>query len=842
MGDVYQASDRKLNREVAIKVLPEIFAHDAGRMARFEREAKVLASLNHPNIAHIYGVEEHALVMELAEGESPKGPMPFDEAWKIAIQIADALEYAHERGVVHRDLKPANIKVTQDGVVKLLDFGLAKAFSDTPDTAGNDPSNSPTLTLGGTVVGTIMGTAAYMAPEQAKGKRVDKRADIWSWGVVLYELLTGERLFRGEDAADTLAQVLTKEPPLERVPQKVQRLLGECLQKDPKLRLRDIGDAKRFLDGTPHPARPAALLSRLGWVSAAVLAVAFGLLGWRHLREEPPQLVKLSFPPPENRILQGGFPTIAVSPNTRRVAFETTGPRALWVRDLDNFTSKMVAPLGVAPCIPFWAPDGHRLAFFNGTKLETIDINGGAARTLIEIGSNSPGSGSWNGNDVIIFGRFDSPLFRIPATPASGGSPVQLTQLDKARDEIAHWAPWFLPDGRHFLYVAVSSNPERSAVYAGDLDSKIRKQILPFGTRAIYVSPGYLLYVREGKLMAQPFDPGKLETTGDPISVAERVQFETGPLRGNLGPFAASDNGVLMYQSSKFDRDIDSQLTWFDRSGRKLGTVGTPGVLQGFALSKDDGELVVARQDRQDGRIDLFNRDLVRDSELRLTFKGNNRYPVWSADGTHIFFSSNHEGAYKVYQQLKHGTEPDGVVEATPRMPSDASRDYLFTNTSVDDKNGADIWITPLFGNRKSLPYVDREFQQRFARLSPTGRWLAYQSNESMHWDVYVESFPQHGERWPVSTNGGRAPVWRRDGRELYYYSLDGKIMAVEIKPGEHFERGTPTPLFEAAIGNAGFEVSNDGRRFLLPVPVEQADDSAPMNVVLNWPEMLKKK
>jgi Tol biopolymer transport system component len=687
-----------------------------------------------------------------------------------------------------------------------------------------------------------MGTAAYMAPEQAKGKRVDKRADIWSWGVVLYELLSGERLFNGEDAADTLAQVLTKEPPLERVPQKVQRLLGECLQKDPKLRLRDIGDARRFLDRTSQPARPDALRSKLSWVFVAVLAVAFGLLSWRHLREEPPQLDRLSFPPPENRILQGGFPTIAVSPNGRRVAFETTGPRALWVRDLDNPAPRRVAPLGVAPAIPFWAPDGHRLAFFDGPRLETIDINGGPPGTLIEIGSNSPGSGSWNRNDVIIFGQFDSPLFRM--TPASGASPVQLTQLDKARGETGHWAPWFLPDGRHFLYVAVSSNPEMSAVYAGELDSRIRKQILPFGTRAIYVSPGYLLYVREGKLMAQPFDPGKLETTGDPISVAEHVQFETGPLRGNLGPFAASDNGVLLYQSGKFQRDIDSQLTWFDRSGTKLGTVGTPGVLAGFALSRDDAELVVARQDAQDGRFDLWNRDLVRSTESRLTSKGNNRYPVWSADGTHIFFSSNRDNGYKVYQKPADGTGAEEVVEATQRMtPTDASRDYLFVHTSIDDKNGEDILALPLFGNRKSIQYVATEFRENFARLSPNGRWLAYQSNASKRQDVYVVGFPQYGGKWLVSTDGGRAPVWSRDGRELYYYSPDGKIMAVEIKPGEQVKWGTPKPLFEAAIGNAAsFEVSKDGRRFLLPVPVEQADDSAPMNVVLNWPEMLKKK
>jgi Tol biopolymer transport system component len=367
----------------------------------------------------------------------------------------------------------------------------------------------------------------------------------------------------------------------------------------------------------------------------------------------------------------------------------------------------------------------------------------------------------------------------------------------------------------------------------------MRKKILPFSTRAIYVSPGYLLYVREQTLVAQPFNTGKLETTGDAVSVAEQVGSPAarGP---NVGPFAASDSGVLIYQSG--GAQGSSQLTWFDRSGTKLDTMGTPGLLQWFALSRDDTALVVARADAQDGRFDLWIRDLVRGSESRLTSNGDNRYPVLSADGTHIFFLSNRGDGGKVYKKLKNGTEPEEVVEAAGRVPSDASSEYLFTGTSTDEKNGPDIWVLPLFGDRKSFPYVATEFQEAFARLSPNGRWLAYQSNASTRQDVYVESFPQHGGRWPVSTNGGRVPVWSRDGRELFYYGGDGKIMAVEIKPGEQFVWGTPKPLFEAAIGNpTHFEVSKDGRRFLLPVPVEQAD-SGLMNVVLNWPEMLKKK
>jgi serine/threonine protein kinase len=377
MGEVYRARDTKLGRDVAIKVLPAVFAQDPERMARFEREARVLASLNHPHIAQIYGVEERALVMELVEGESPKGPLPFDEAWKIALQIAEALEYAHEKGVIHRDLKPANVKVTPDGVVKLLDFGLAKAFSATPEAAGTDPSNSPTITLGATVAGTILGTAAYMSPEQARGKNVDKRADIWSWGVVLYELLTGERLFKGDEAADTLAQVLTKDPDLERVPPQARKLLGRCLEKDPKKRLRDIGEARYGLaeDAAPPPAAPARAGKApwLAWSVAALFIVtsaALGVVAWKYAHPEPPHLVKFSFPPPG----KASFATpMAVSPDGRRVAFETLegGKRELWVRDLEDPAPRMLAELPSSfPELPFWAPDSRRLAFFDGTKLK----------------------------------------------------------------------------------------------------------------------------------------------------------------------------------------------------------------------------------------------------------------------------------------------------------------------------------------------------------------------------------------------------------------------------------------------------------------------------------------
>jgi serine/threonine protein kinase len=849
MGDVYQASDTKLSREVAIKVLPEIFAHDAGRMARFEREAKVLASLNHPNIAHIYGVEERALVMELAEGESPKGPMPFDDAWKIALQIADALEYAHEQGVVHRDLKPANIKVTPDGVVKLLDFGLARAFSDTLDTAGYDPSNSPTLTLGGTDAGIIMGTAAYMAPEQAKGKRVDKRADIWSWGVVLYELLTGERLFNGEDAADTLAQVLSKEPPLERVPQKVRRLLGECLQKDPKLRLRDIGDTRRLLGET------AVLVAPSQWrfatpaaVALAAISLALGFVVWKHFREEPPHVVQLFLPPPEKTVFPPDLPTMSVSPDGQRIAFETRrgSSRELWLRELGNPTPRMLALFEKnIPELPIWAPDSRRLVFFDGAKLKKINVDGGPAQVIAETVSIAPGSGSWNRDDVIIFGQLTLPLFRVDA---SGGTPELLTQLDKSRGETFHWAPWFLPDGRHFLYVSHSADPEKSAVYVGDLLSKSHKQVLPLGTRAIYVNPGYLLYVRDRTLMAQPFDVGKLETTGDAGPLADAIdRSQTGAA---LGHFSASQNGLLAYTAGGVEGD--TQLTWFDRSGKKLETVGPPGYVREYSLSPDGSTVVFARRDPQGGRFDLGDsqrgllnlwvHDLVHNLESPLTSGGGSQYPVYSADGTHIFFEGNRDGDYKVYRKASNGTGPEELVSATHIWPMDASRDYLFT-TSQDGKTRGHILVLPVSGDRKPFPYIATDFTETSPRISPgDGRWLAYQSNEPNGAGVYVVSFPKPGEKWRISN--GTSPAWSRDGRELYYYSpSDNNVMAVEIRPGKEFRFGVPKALFPVHLSTDAprIEVSRDGR-FLLPALVEPQDTSMLLRVVLNWPEMLKKK
>jgi serine/threonine protein kinase/Tol biopolymer transport system component len=846
MGEVYRARDTKLKRDVALKVLPAAFADNADRMARFQREAEVLASLNHPNIAHIYGVEDRAIVMELVEGDSPRGPMPLEDAWTIAMHVADALEYAHEKGVVHRDLKPANVKVTPDGpagrTVKLLDFGLAKAFSPELGEGHGDASNtdSPTLTGRATAVGLILGTAAYMAPEQARGRRPDKRADIWSWGLLLYELLTGERLFDGEDVSETLAQVLTKEPDLQRVPPKVRHLLAECLQKDPRLRLRDIGDARRLLTEPAPDRRPAPWRAQYGWPAFAVgltaISVALGLVTWKHVREESPSVVKLFFPLPRETFEPGRPPSTAVSPDGRRVAYQgvVNGRGELRVRDLDNPEPQVLVADGPSG-MPFWAPDSRRLAFFADGKLRKFDVTGGAPVTIADAEATTgrlgrgPWNGSWSKDDVIVFGRINSRLFRVSA---AGGTPVPLTDLDETRHETAHYAPWFLPDGRHFLYVAISSDPQKSGVYVADLASKIRKQVISESTRTLYVAPGFLLFVRDAALMAQPFDTRKLETSGEAMPVAKQVDVNNAGVGVAVGYFSASQSGVLVYTSGRAPTSV--QLTWFDRTGKKLAAAGAPSELGSFSLSPDETRVAFMRRDLEAGRYFLWTRDLARGAESRLTTSRISPLgggPVWSADGTHIFYPANDT----IVAKAANNTGAEEVAEPAAKAPMDASRDgrFLFAVTS------GDIWVLPLVGDRKPFPYVQTEFTETQPRLSPDSRWLAYRSSESKRNEIYIVSFPNPVEKWQISTDGGQAPVWSRDGRELYYYSADGKIMAVDIKPGPPFQFGAPKVLFAARISTnpVNIDVSRDGR-FLLPALIEK-EDSTPMTVVLNWPALL---
>jgi Tol biopolymer transport system component len=859
MGEVYRATDTKLEREVAVKVLPAALAADPERLGRFEREAKVLAQMNHPGIASIHGVEDCALIMELVPGPTlaeiiKQGPIPSAEAETILLQIADALEYAHERGVIHRDLKPANIKIDPEDKVKILDFGLAKALTDPAGGVASSPadlSNSPTKTVEGTVAGAILGTAAYMAPEQARGKKVDKRADIWAFGVVAWEMLTGERLFRGDDTVQLLSNVLQQPVDLERVPPKFRKLLARCLDRNPKERLRDIGEA-RFLLLEPESwaESPAASLpdktSRVLWLLVAALAViaaGLGYVAFRHSQEEAPRVAKLTVLPPERGqfVVTGttfaGPP--AVSPDGSHIAFiaNVDGKNGLWIRDLDSPTPRLLAGTEGAVS-PFWSPDSRYVGFGADAKLKKIDITGGPPLTICQ--APSLRGAAWNKNDVIVFNPTNSAggLFRVSA---AGGTPTPVTELDKSRNENSDRFPWFLPDGRHFLYMGRSREPAKTAVFVGDLESKERKQVVSGDTTAVYAtatrnSTGYLLFMRDQTLMAQPFNAGKLATTGEAEPVAEQVDHTV----NIYGVFGVSQTGVLAYIAGGAPGGV--QITWFDRSGRPAGTVGPPGIIQWASLSPDGAMVATNRDDPQSGVSDLWLHDLARGTASRFTFGGNARSPIWSPDGARIIFYAPDKNGNNIFVRNANQTGQEEVLGDSPaQRPTDWSRDGRYI--IADQPTTGGIWVHPLFGDKKPFAYGHPGFRENEAKLSPDGKWLAYWSNESKRNEIYVVSFPTPEGKFQISTDGGRIPVWSRDGRELYFISADNKMMAVKINTaGGKFQPSVPQPLFDVRMvegATPNFDVSKDGR-FLIPTLVGGASN-VPMTVVLNWQAGLKK-
>jgi len=830
MGEVYRARDPRLNRDVAVKVSHQQFSE------RFEREAKVVASLNHPNICHLYDVGPNYLVMELVEGEAPHGPMPLDAAMKLARQIVDALDAAHEKGVTHRDLKPANIKVRPDGTVKVLDFGLAKVVDQNRERSG---SEAPTLTIGATQPGTMLGTPAYMAPEQVRAKDIDKRADIWAFGVVFYELLTGERLFQGDDLTDVLASVVKEQPDFNKAPVEVQRLLRRCLEKDRTKRLRDIGDVWELLEGQVENRLQVENLphnkpSKIPWVAAGVAAAAAVGLGVLYFQPAPPvRVVKTTAMLPEGVTLAPGTPP-AVSPDGRRVAFAATksGVRSLWVRDLDALEARMLPGTDTATR-PFWAPDSRWVAFFVSGKLKKIDVTGGPALGIADV--TGSGGGTWGSKEVIAVTAAQG--IGMARVPAAGGT------LTKVLDAPLSRAPWFLPDGRHFLYTGTTKEDAEAAIYIGDIEAteeqnaKSRKMILHTESNAAYAEPGYLMFVRERTLMAQPFDASKLATTGDAVPVAEQVDFTTPPTGAQ---FSVSRNGVLVYSSG--GASANSQLTWFDRSGKSLGTVGPPGDIQWAAISPDGSTVAFDR--RNGSEFDIWLHDLVRGAESRFTFgpKGNS-FPAWSGDGTHIAFSSSRTSAGDIYQRALGGTamdEPLDTDELTKR-PTDWSRDgkYILEESNAAGQTRNDVWMLPT-SDKKPVRVLNSEFVEGEGRLSPDGHWLAYRSNESGRNEIYVVSFPTPTAKSKVSTSGGTWPVWSRDGRELFYKGGDDKLRAVKVRiVGDKFDAGLPEELFGIRLpSNGRYDVSKDGR-FLVPMQVEQAA-VVPLTIVQNWQAGLK--
>ncbi|MEO8727587.1 MAG: protein kinase [Acidobacteriaceae bacterium] len=869
MGEVYRAHDAKLRRDVAIKVLPADVARDPDRLAKFRREAQLLASLNHPNIAAIYGLEEAEgqmfLVLELVEGEDlsehlKRGPIPVAEAITFARQIAAALEAAHEKGIVHRDLKPANIKVgpDDDGKVKVLDFGLAKAMAgDSASGSGSSLANSPTFTAySQTVAGVVLGTAAYMAPEQARGKTVDKRADVWSFGVVLYEMLTGKHLFGGETVTDILACVLTREPEWSDLPpdtpDSVRRLLHRALQKDPRMRLRDMGDAGLELEnaGAEKPgiigvvaATPvrSRVRAALPWAVAALVAM-LALVGM-HFSNELPETrsVRLSLVPPPNLKLNDSRPDwVVISPDGQKIVFSAAsedGKRQLWVRSLDSMEVQPL-PGTEDPILPFWSPDSRSVAFGSHGKLKRVDLGGGSSQVLCDAARLV--GGSWSRNGVIVFGPdYGALLSQVPAT---GGEPRRAGKTESEGD-LEQASPNFLSDGKHFLY-RTSRYIGGRGIWVGTLDSAEQKQLLPDGSDVGFAPPNWILLVRNDVLMAQALDLGSLQLKGDAVPIAARPPANPRP----HGLFSASGTGTITWQGN-WERA--AQLIWFDRNGKELGAVGDPALVATSFEPRlsPDGKRVVFRRGNN-----LWVADLARNTEIRLT-SAFTQFPVWSADGRGIVFDGASDGKSGILQKSANATgEAESLLPGHffPQEISPDGRSLLYLRRGA--KTRFDVWVLALSGprsnDRRTYPLLDSAFEEDEPVISRDGRWLAYVSDESGTPDIYVRSFTADGkvgnDKKRISSNGGVYPRWRGDGQELFYVALDGQMMSVPVKSrGNEFEYETPKALFKTRmldilINPAQYDVTADGKRFLIGATVGEAKAAAP-TVILNWTAGLKK-
>jgi Tol biopolymer transport system component len=859
MGEVYRARDSKLQRDVALKILPDLFALDAERLARFKREAQVLASVNHQNIGAIYGLEESpaglALVLELVEGPTladriAEGPIPFDEVRPIARQIADAMEAAHEQGVVHRDLKPANIKLRPDGTVKVLDFGLAKALD--PGSSVHDVSMSPTIITmpAATRVGMILGTAAYMAPEQARGRSVDKRADIWAFGAVLYEMLTGRRAFEGEDVTEMLGAVIHKEPawdalPAETPPHLVD-LIRRCLKKDPRERLRDIGDARIALEDAlarvPSPV-PAGGPRRAVWPQRiAILALGVALMAAlpfvvAHLREVPPAAatVRFTMAPPEGSVFTGGAaysPGATISPDGRRLVFQAArsggGAALLWIRDLDTVLPRAL-PGTDGGFFAFWSPDSQSVAFFANGKLKTIDVAGGPPLAVCDAPAGE--GGTWNRDGTIVFAP--ATVGALTGVSAAGGQPVAVTKLDVSRKDVSHRWPQFLPDGRHFIFIAQPGN----AVMVGSLDSSDVKLLGNVDSKVMYSPPGYLLFVRQGTLMARPFDALRTELTGDAFPLVEQIRYNGGNARA---AFSVSNNGVLAFRTAEA---VKGSPVWVDRNGHELSSlVSAPLDAAEFPRLSPEGRrlaLVVAD--------DVWVYDLDGRPPIKITFDGQHYAPLWTPDGKRLVYETSAPAPLRSLPADGSGgtperMSPDGHFH--PHGWSVDGRDLIVAKIDGDSTSPDIMKLSP---GAKSDPQMivqtpAAEGAQGTA-LSPDGRWLAYTSDATGQMEIWVRPYPGPGAPIRVSPNGGVEPVWARNGRELFY--LEGiKMMSVTIDARDGFTFKPAALLFESTYVHGGqppsYDVAADGRFIMIKATNPRAT-AAPVTIVLNWAEKLRK-
>ena len=864
MREVYRARDTKLRRDVAIKVLPSFFANDPDRLARFAHEARLLAALNHPHIATIHGFEEadgvRALVMELGEGptlaeklahgsrRSVKAGLPLSEALKIGGQIAEAVEAAHKKGVIHRDLKPANIKLGHDGNVKVLDFGLAKAFSS--DSAGSNLSRLPTITVTELQAGAIVGTPAYMSPEQARGQAIDKRTDIWGFGCVLYEMLTGRAVFPGETISDTIAAILEREPEWSALPAHtpagIRQLLRRCLDKDPNRRLHDIADARIEIDDVQSDRQqdrrvapaPAGSRRRLAWASALALitliAAAIGMWALRPVPTAPEVRFEINTPPTVD-------PSLAISPDGLKIIFvaRSAGQSQLWLRSLDSPSARPL-PGTERASSPFWSPDSRSIGFFADEKLKRMDIAGGSIQTLAS--ALVAFGGAWNSDGTIVFST--NPGRPIVRVSAGGGESSAATRFESPQQ--SHSSPRFLPDGRHFLFF-VTGTAEARGVYIGQLDGLDTKRVFDADAPAVYAATGHLLFIREGKLLAQDFDPDRLELRGDPFPMAEHVTAAT--------MLSASVAGPIVYRTASEERG-QRQLVWVDRSGRELDKVVYPdAAAQGPSLSLDGRRVAVFRL--VNGNMDIWSYETSRRAWDRITFDpGDDIYPLWSPDGTRIVFGSARktDDVMNLYRKLLSappGSEELVLSTQQGKFPMDWSADGRFLlYDSFDPKRGTDIWALPLEGDRKPFAVVQTDFSERLAQFSPDGTWIAYQSDKTGHFEIYLRPFPGPGGDSRASTAGGAQARWNRNGRELFYIAADDRLMAVPIRfssDGKTVEFGSPLGLFATSVGSTAFltyrqqyVVSPDGQSFVMNSVLGEASAS-PITVILNWKPKLSR-
>jgi Tol biopolymer transport system component len=880
MGEVYRAQDTRLCRDVALKVLPEAFARDTERMARFEREAKVLASLNHPNIASIYGLEElngaHALVMELVEGPTfaeriRQGRIPLEEVLTFAKQIADGLEYAHERGIIHRDLKPSNVKLTPESQVKLLDFGLAKALEG--ETVEPELQNSPTLSAAATRTGVLLGTAAYMSPEQARGKRVDRRADIWAFGCMLYEMFSGRAAFTGETTSDILASVIRAEPDWSSlpgsVPPRIHELLRRCLQKDAKQRLRDIGDARIIIEealsgSVASDTVPAGGLTRglqhrgMGWawlVAGLVLGAVGAVVIASYLRpspgKRPVSRFAFGFPAPDSQPAASegfplrDFPAVAISRDGTRIAYIGASGHTtqLFMRRVDHLEPQPL-PDSANATSPFFSPDGQWVGFFADGKVKKASVQGGEATTLCDAPINR--SATWGPDSTITFApTLFGGLMRVSA---AGGSPEILTAPDVSKGELTYRWPEILPGEKAILFVIASAQDigsfSESKIVAMRLDTR-EKKILPIlGTYPRYSPSGHLLFERDGRVFAVAFDPHRLEVTGQPVPVLDGVK--TSPNSG-AADFAVSDTGSLVYLPENAYTH-DGRIVWVDRK-KQVKELAAPARHYGSPHISPDGERIAVAIPSGSSGSDVWVYEIPHGTLTRLTFDEHSSAPIWSPDGKRIAFATTRPTGPAILVKPADGSGAEETLvtgESLILVPTSWSSDGKFlAYWAVGSATGRDIWITPLTGERKPQPFLQTKFNEIQARFSPDNRWIAYQSEESGRYEVYVQPFPGPGGKWQISTNGGTTPVWAQNGRELFYMS-SGNFMSVSVTTQPTFSASTPRivadypPFLMGRLSNGVYDVSPDGQRFLFVKANVENGPPDEVRVVLNWTEELK--